>query len=269
MATAYEAGKIPVRKMNFEFGDVPRDYLNGNLAHSNFFNGLNLLFPEGERYFMHSVRDALKKIESPELAARAKGFFGQEAQHSIEHLKYFEILDKNGYEFRDELAKFDRFIIKIRKKLPNALNLSITAGCEHLTAISSQMTLTEPNIINGHPVMRDLMQWHAIEEIEHKSVAYDVYQEVYGSYFLRIFGYLIANMIIGGFAYRFATMFMRQEGYSKRKAAKLIRKDQRELLNRHSYLKKQFLDYFKPSFHPDQIEDEHLIEQARVDLAAY
>ena len=271
MSAPHEVGTIPVRKMNFEFDSVPRDFLNGNLAFSNYFNGLNLLFPEGERFFMHAVRDGLKTIKnpSPELKEQAKGFYGQEAQHSIEHLKYFEILDKNGYEFRGELAKFDRFIIKLRKKLPTKLRLAMTAGAEHLTAISSQMSLTDVDVANGHPVMRDLMQWHAIEEIEHKAVAYDVYAQASGNYFLRILGYLAAIVVVGGYSYKFANMFMRQEGYSKRKAAKLIRDDQRQILKRHSYLKSQFLAYFKPGFHPNQIDDEHLIEKARVDLAAY
>ena len=182
MAIAHEAGKIPVRKMNFEFKDVPKDYLNGNLAFSNFFNGMNLLFPEGERFFMHAVRDGLKKIDNPseDLQQRAKGFYGQEAQHSLEHLKYFDILDNNGYEFRKGLARFDKLTIWERKNLPVSLRLAMTAGAEHLTAVAGQVALRDEDVINGHPVMRDLMQWHAIEEIEHKAVAIDVYNEAFG-----------------------------------------------------------------------------------------
>lgn len=271
MSAAHEASKIPVRKMNFEFDAVPRDYLNGNLAFSNFFNGMNLLFPEGERFFMHAVRDGLKKIDNPseELSQQAKGFYGQEAQHSIEHLKYFEILDQNGYQFREELNKFDQLIIKLRKKLPVGLRLAMTAGAEHLTAIAGGVSLLDKDVVNAHPLMRDLMQWHAIEEIEHKAVAFDVYKAAYGNYFLRIFGYLIAIVLVGGYAFKFANMFMRQEGFGRWKAASLIRKSQRQVLKRNSYLTPLFFSYFKPGFHPNQVDDEHLIEQARVDLAAY
>lgn len=271
MSTQHEAGKIPVRKMNFEFDSVPKDYLNGNLAFSNFFNGMNLLFPEGERFFMHAVRDGLKEIDQPsaELSEQAKGFYGQEAQHSIEHLKYFEILDKNGYRFRDELGKFDRLVIKLRKKLPVGLRLAMTAGAEHLTAIAGGVSLLDQDVVNAHPVMRDLMQWHAIEEIEHKAVAFDVYKEAYGNYFLRMLGYLIAIFLVGGYAYKFAVMFMQQDGFSKREAGKLIRQGEREVLKRNRYLISQFFAYLKPGFHPNQIDDEHLIDQARVDLAAY
>jgi len=271
MAIQHEAGKIPVRKMNFEFDSVPKDYLNGNLAFSNFFNGMNLLFPEGERFFMHAVRDGLKKIDNPSeaLTQQAKGFYGQEAQHSIEHLKYFDILDKNGYEFRDELSKFDKLIIKLRKKLPVGLRLSMTAGAEHLTAIAGGVSLLDRDVVNAHPVMRDLMQWHAIEEIEHKAVAFDVYKEAYGNYFLRMLGFMIAIILVGGYAYKFAKMFMRQDGFNKRQAAKQIRDSQRAVLKRNSYLTGHFFAYFKPGFHPNDINDEQMIEQARVDLAAY
>lgn len=271
MTAAHQPGQIPVRKMNFEFKDVPKDYLNGNLPFSNFFNGMNLLFPEGERFFMHAVRDGLKQLDNPteDLKQRAKGFYGQEAQHSLEHLKYFDILDENGYIFREELTKFDNFIIKMRKKLPVKLRLAMTAGAEHLTAIAAQVALRDQDVVEGHPVMRDLMQWHAIEEIEHKAVAYDVYREVSGNYFLRQFGYLCAVLVVLGYSFKFAHQFMRQDGYSGRQARKAMKGSLRTVLKRNRYLMKDFLAYLKPGFHPDQIDDERLIEEARVDLAAY
>ena len=260
---------IPVRKMNFEFEGVPKDYLNGNLAFSNFFNGLNLLFPEGERFFMRAVRDGLNTIKSPdpELKMLAKGFFGQETQHAIEHEKFFDILEQHGYQFRQPLAKFDRLILNLRKKLPASLRLAMTAGAEHLTAILGQTSLTDPDICTAHPKMRDLIQWHAIEEIEHKSVAYDVYQEAYGSYFLRIFGYLVAVGVIGYHTIKFGYMFMEQDEPNKRLARQKIRQALREKRKTHNYLVKDFFKYFNPSFHPTQIEDEHLVAQAQVDLS--
>lgn len=271
MATAHQPGSIPVRKMNFEFKDVPKDYLNGNLPFSNFFNGMNLLFPEGERFFMHAVRDGLRKIDNPteDLQQRAKGFYGQEAQHSLEHLKYFDILDQNGYTFREDLAKFDNFIIKMRKKLPVNLRLSMTAGAEHLTAIAAQVALKDQDVVEGNPLMRDLMQWHAIEEIEHKAVAFDVYKAVSGNYFLRQLGYLAAVIVVLGYSFKFAYKFMRQDGYTGKSARKAMKTSLRTVLKRNSYLMKDFLAYLKPGFHPNQINDEPLIQEARIDLAAY
>ena len=84
--------------------------MNGSLAKSHLFDGLNLLFPEGERFFMRAVRDGLNKIDSPDLKQQARGFFGQETQHAIEHEKFFDVLEQNGYTFRKKLNKIDKFI---------------------------------------------------------------------------------------------------------------------------------------------------------------
>ena len=264
MSAAHEAGKIPVRKMNFEFDAVPRDYLNGNLAFSNFFNGMNLLFPEGERFFMHAVRDGLKKIDNPseELSQQAKGFYGQEAQHSIEHLKYFEILDQNGYQFRDELNKFDQLIIKLRKKLPVGLRLAMTAGAEHLTAIAGGVSLLDKDVVNAHPLMRDLMQWHAFEEIEHKAVAFDVYRQFVNNEFMRK---RVMVLAVGSLLFRLAKyqrMLLKAKkhrpSWKEWKQAFHFFWNKEHGMMRHTL--KALLPFFKTGFHPWDIDQFELID---------
>lgn len=258
---------IPVRKMNFEFEeDIPKAFINDDIAYSHFFDGLNLLFPEGERFFMRAVRDGLKRVKEPELAQQARGFFGQETQHAIEHEKYFDILDSKGYEFRTELSKFDNLILWMRKKFPIKARLAMTAGTEHLTAILGTTTLTDPDMENTHPTMRRLMMWHAVEEIEHKSVAYDVYQEAYGGYFSRITGYIFALALVLSRARKFAIMFLMQDGYSKKEAKRLIKQNEKSMLKKHPNLYKELAIYFKPGFHPTQIKDEHLVDGAKAFL---
>jgi len=253
---------IPVRKMGFDFSDVPKDYMNGSLAESHFFDGLNLLFPEGERFFMRAVRNGLNKIEDENLKQQARGFFGQETQHAIEHEKFFDVLEKNDYEFRPKLEKMNKFIIKMRDILPHSLSLSITAGAEHLTAVLGATALDDEGVENSHPAMRDLIQWHAIEEIEHKAIAFDVYKASGGSYPMRVFGYLNALLFIHVTSTYFVKDFLRQDGYSKREAKRLLKASQNNMLRKHPSLRQSLMSYFKPSFHPNDIDESGLVVKA-------
>ena len=117
--------------------------------------------------------------------------------------------------------------------------------------------------------MRDLMQWHAIEEIEHKAVAIDVYNEAFGGYWMRILAYIGAVFMVFGYSFKFAYQFMRQDGHGRFESVWKLHKAMRGVLKRNRYLVKDFFAYFKPGFHPNQIDDEPLIKQARIDLAAY
>lgn len=253
---------IPVRKMNFDFTDVPKNYMNGSLAKSHLFDGLNLLFPEGERFFMRAVRDGLNKIDNPDLKQQARGFFGQETQHAIEHEKFFDVLEQNGYTFRGKLNKIDKFILKMRDILPAGLRLSLTAGAEHLTAVLGAATLNDEDIEKSHPAMRDLIQWHAIEEIEHKAVAFDVYQESNGNYLLRILGYIGAILFIHSVSNSLVEDFLMQDGYSKKEAKKLVKQTHKEMLSNHKNLGKDLRAYFKPGFHPNNFDESMLLEKA-------
>ena len=253
---------IPVRKMDFDFSDVPKDYMNGSLAESHFFDGLNLLFPEGERFFMRAVRNGLNKINDPVLKQQARGFFGQETQHAIEHEKFFDVFEKNGYTFRPKLNKMNNFIIKMRDILPKSLSLSITAGAEHLTAVLGATALNDEGIANSHPAMRDLIQWHAIEEIEHKAIAFDVYKATGGSYPMRVFGYLNALLFIHVTSSYFVKDLLRQDGYSKREAKKLLKQSQQNILRKHPNLRQSIMAYFNPSFHPNDIDESGLVGEA-------
>jgi len=253
---------IPVRKMGFDFSNVPKDYMNGSLAESHFFDGLNLLFPEGERFFMRAVRNGLNKINEPVLKQQARGFFGQETQHAIEHEKFFDVLEQNGYEFRPKLEKMNNFIIKMRDILPKSLSLSITAGAEHLTAVLGATSLVDEGVENSHPAMRDLIQWHAIEEIEHKAIAFDVYKATGGSYPLRVIGYLLALTFIHVTSTYFVKDFLKQDGYSKREAKRLLKESQQNMLRKHPGLRNSLMAYFKPSFHPNDIDESGLVGTA-------
>src|SRR5688572_2929871 len=93
---------IPIaRSPQLQLDEVPRHWFGGNPVASHLANGVNLLFPWGERFFVRSVRHYLDRIaDDPALLAQVKGFFAQEGRHAAAHERYFEVMERQGYEIR-------------------------------------------------------------------------------------------------------------------------------------------------------------------------
>jgi predicted metal-dependent hydrolase len=190
---------IVPRDLDVDFAPVPRRWLAGSAAATAVSNGVNLLFPHGERFFVRSVKHYLDRIEDPELRAQIKGFFGQEGRHAREHDRWSAILRQQGFEIDRFLASYEAITRWIEARTPPALRLAVTAACEHFTAILAEGALRGPVLDAAAPEMRALLAWHAAEEIEHKAVAYDVLQQIDPSYRLRVLGLAMATVLLGGF----------------------------------------------------------------------
>src|SRR5688572_16111039 len=101
---------ITPRRVDFAFDEsIPRHWFAGNPLATHVANGLNLLFPAGERYFVRSVKRYLSRIDDPKLREEIRGFFGQEGRHANEHERFFRILEAQGYEIRTFLDRYERF----------------------------------------------------------------------------------------------------------------------------------------------------------------
>ncbi|HJL16358.1 MAG TPA: metal-dependent hydrolase [Sandaracinaceae bacterium LLY-WYZ-13_1] len=257
------ARPIRVRKMDFPFADadVPRWWLYGNPVMTHLANGLNLLFPPGERFFIRSVKHYLDAIEDPELRARVKGFFGQEGRHGHEHERANRILERHGLDIRRFLDLYDRWAFGfIEPRVPPVLRLSTTVALEHFTATLARNALTKPFLDGAHPVMADLLRWHAAEEIEHKSVAFDVLREVDPRYSVRVAGLVLATTQLLGWWMVATAMLMAQEDLSEeerrahRAEAERVRLE-KEGRQRLELFRDAILDYLRPSFHPDDRDD--------------
>lgn len=258
---------ITVRKMNFDFdAEIPKDYLNGRIYKSHFFDALNLLFPEGERFFMRAVRDCLNKMDDDELKQQARGFFGQETQHAIEHEKFFDVLDNHGYRFRKFIAGIDKEMRRATKTLPLGYRISLTAGAEHFTAVLGAIALKDEDVANSHPVMRDLIHWHAIEEIEHKAVAFDVMKKSYPSNWLRLAGYFSVMFFILAVTIPLSFSFMRQDGYSYRFIFKSFRSELTRTKKLHPTIWRELRQYLKKDFHPNHNDESELVIDPKLRL---
>jgi len=252
-----ERNEIPVRKLSLPFdGSIPRHWFGGNAMQTHVFNGLNLVFPEGERFFVRSVMDHVSQIEDRGLLAQVKGFAGQEGHHAHEHERYFSTLREQGYQIDGFLGRFTKFNRFCSRYLPAVFRLAVTAGAEHYTATLGAFTLRNSRLGEAHPVMRRLITWHAVEEIEHKSVAFDVLHEVNDSYLLRTAGFVFATAVLLGWAAVGTRMLLRQDGIGRAEARAMLRDlDRRDNGAMRRAIRAGVMAYFRRDFHPSENDD--------------
>jgi uncharacterized protein len=252
-----------VRRMDFGFSEqqIPRHWLGGSMVGTALANGLNLVFPEGERFFVRSVNHFLPEIDDPVLRDRVKRFFGQEGQHAREHERLFEILRGHGFEVDELVARYRHVAYDlIAPKVSAKLRLSVTAALEHFTATFAEQALANDALDQlAPPVMVELLKWHAAEEIEHKDVAYDVLQQVDDSYALRATGLVLATVVLLGFWSYLTVELLRQDpDFELRRAADEWTSRMRDGLSPSRTMPHAFLQYLAPDFHPSQTGNDEL-----------
>lgn len=251
--------------MRFDFapgGELPPKYWLADSAFATALsNGLNLLFPEGERFFVRSVNRHLDQIDDPELRERVKQFFGQEGEHANAHQRFFEILRAHGHDVDAFLGPYRRIAYDwIEPRFPAKLALSVTAAAEHFTAVFAEHALETRFFEQYAPAaIAQLMQWHAAEEIEHKDVAFEVLRRVDDRYSVRMLGLVAATLLLGGF-WAGATILLLvddPEVSARRIAAEYVYTAARGEVG-GSQMAGAFLEYARPDFHPANTGNDHL-----------
>ena len=139
-----------------------------------FFNALSASFPQGETFFIESVRRFRERTDGA-LREQIEAFIRQESLHTREHVVFNKLIRSAGYDTSAMDAETRRRVDIARSRDP-IVQLAITVALEHFTAIMAHSLLTEKKPMPGAPeeVLR-MWQWHAIEEIEHKAVAFDTF----------------------------------------------------------------------------------------------
>lgn len=262
-ASGLRARKFPGRFA----GDLPRHWLGGNALATHLANGVNLLFPAGERFFVRSVRRYLDRLEGdPELAAAVRAFGQQEGLHAAAHEKLFAELEGQGLSIRPFLRVYEAIAYGfIERVCPEKLALATTAACEHFTAILAENFLREDLGQLMPDTMRQLLGWHAAEEIEHRAVAFEVLQRVDAGYGLRVSGLAMGTACLAGFWIAATLTLMAQEESPLRKAVE----GREAVRDRNPFGYRVFgrgiADYLRRDFHPSQAT--HLDEIAAAYLA--
>ncbi len=173
---------IKPRHMDFPFGSLKElKFFDHNIYKSAFMGGLSAAFPAGEGEFLDSVRNYREQIDNPDLLKQVKGFIGQEGHHSRQHQIVNRELDRLGYNSAKVEKILEKMIKNKLRKLTQQFRLAHTVCAEHVTAMMGEYVINHPEFLDGmEEPFKDLMLWHAVEEVEHKSVAYDVYMECVG-----------------------------------------------------------------------------------------
>lgn len=170
---------IPPRQLDFRIPEqAPRYFYGDNGTATLFFAMLSAIFPPGEDFFVESVRRFRDRIDDPEMKAQVSGFIGQEAIHGREHRRLNELFERNGFDMKtpERAIKAGLWLLE---RLPAKQQLACTTLMEHFTALLGEELLTDEIFgRRADPEMLQLWLWHALEELEHKAVAYDVYEKV-------------------------------------------------------------------------------------------
>lgn len=176
--------------------DVPRYWVNNNPVITCFYNALSTVIPEGERFFIASVRAVLDDINDPVLEKQVRSFIGQESHHRVGHNALNQMIERQGYPQQASENLIKRLQQWAERFFSPRQQLAATLALEHFSALLTDQFLRQPALHQQmHGQVRDFLLQHSIEEIEHKAVAHDVYQQLYGSYPVRIWQMLLITVL--------------------------------------------------------------------------
>jgi predicted metal-dependent hydrolase len=274
-AAARVSGGSGIRRRNLDFRltpDLPRYWHSGDPYVTHFFNGLSLMFPEGERFFMDSVRHFQDRITDPQLREDVRGFLGQEGIHGREHRRYNDMLAAQGYP-AEAIQGLVRLGIMVAWLFPCEWQLALTCALEHFTAVFTDSLLRDPRMLrDAHPAFARLWRWHALEETEHKSVAYDVYQTISPG----LTGYLRRVLVMVFTTVGFAGQILVHQSWLVHHDGMLWRVRARRYARRYLWKNpgllrgglRHYLRYYRRDFHPWQLDNSDLVERWKSDYAA-
>jgi predicted metal-dependent hydrolase len=271
---------MPVRR-TVRF-DLPAERIgnwHGQGAYAtHFFNALSLMFPAGERFFMDSVSHYRNQVHDPVLQKQVRGFLGQEAAHTREHSDYNDLLEAMGMPAHKLDGRWRSVLDLCRRTFSPAIQLAMTVAFEHHTAMLSAMMLSDEQCIAGSvDGYAQMWIWHSLEETEHKSVSFDVWNTVMkpgiSRYLIRV-GVMLPVSILFWLAAFYCHVNLvvaarrrhdpaPTRGPQKAKLAWHLIKFLYEHRGVASSIALDWLHFFKPGFHPWDRDDRQLL--ARID----
>jgi uncharacterized protein len=192
-----ETHVIKARRVTFDWETTPLHWVPGDPQTTHTVNVLHLLLPAGERWFCQVFRQALDGVgeEHEQLRRDVKGFIGQEAVHARAHQAVLEHLDAQGLDARPYTKRIETLFERVLDDHPFGtrawlrplarhwlvFRLAIIAAIEHFTCVLGTWIIEESGELDrlgADPVMFDLLRWHGAEEVEHRCVAFDMFEHV-------------------------------------------------------------------------------------------
>lgn len=276
MANAKTPADLTINPRDRRFGrgqKQDRLWLGGGVVGTAFYNALSVTFPKGEAFFIESVK-AFREGVDEKLAREIKAFTIQEVVHSREHVAFNKRVLDHGYDISRLEGRIDQ-VLEIARARPAIVQLAATMALEHYTAIIAAELLSNPkHLEDADAESGELWRWHALEEIEHKGVAYDTFLHATRdlSRWRRWKIKTLTMLLISGTFWKHrieGTLdLMAQDGVTGWRARAALAK---YLLVSPGIVRRMvpaWLSYFLPGFHPWNHDDRNLIQRVESDYEA-
>lgn len=196
-----QSNSIQVRKLDLQIDKhMSSHWFDNNPILTHLVHALSFQFPSGEESFVKSVKEHLASLNSESLKKDARAFVAQEMIHSREHDALNNWVLERFPASKQILKTIEQRALRryeLGKYTPWLKNLAATVCLEHMTVLFANKLLADEQVMEKMPAaVKGLLVWHAIEEIEHKHVAWQVYEQVGGSYWARIFMYFLTSLTL-------------------------------------------------------------------------
>ena len=250
-----------------------RHWVRGDMFATAFLNALSVVFPRGEAFMIEALIPWKDRADG-QLAKDIATFITQEAAHSREHIGFNKAIIDAGYDI-EALDRAIKQFVSFFSGCGEVTKLGATMCIEHLTAIVAAEILKNREHLEGTDLeLRKLWLWHAIEEVEHKAVAFDVWmfatREWSGTRRWLTRSALLLAVSLSFFVNRTRGQveLLQQDGLSKPKAWWLCIRHgfARGAIGRN--VMRPWAEFFRPGFHPHQIDDRELLVRGENMLAA-
>jgi len=264
------SGEVPMRPVEFDrwIADMPKYFAaDGDIVMSHVLAVLSSVFPDGEDFFVRSVTAVRDRVRDPQLLLDVDGFIGQESMHGREHRVLNDRLAQLGYP-TEAIGAYVRWITSVRERIQGKRgNVAITAAHEHYTAALAETLLTDAEARDqiAHPGVRYLLMWHALEESEHKAVAFDVFRAAGGTERMRIIAMWITHMSFVLETSTWAAISILRDRYARTHPLKVVRglwRLRKSPFTRPHSVKVLF-QYHQRGFHPNDRDTTALIAEWR------
>ncbi|MEY9966461.1 putative metal-dependent hydrolase [Streptacidiphilus sp. MAP12-16] len=256
------------RDVHFDWSALPMHWMPGEPMATHVVNVLHLLLPEGERWFVRTLKEALPLIRDDRLREEVLGFIGQEAVHAEAHQGVLDHLLAKGLDPRPYVRQAEFLFHRVLGEHPELTGtaarenlverVAIIAAVEHFTAFLGDWVLNADGLdrVGVDPTMLDLIRWHGAEEVEHRSVAYDLLQHLDPSYVRRIRSMAITGPVLFHLWVRGTRFLMAADpelGPGARPTWRGYRAaSRRGLLPRLGSASRSAARYLSPRYHPTQ-----------------
>jgi uncharacterized protein len=265
---------VPPRDIHFDVAEASGGHwLGGDPVGTAVFNAMSLTFPDGERMFIDAVRHFRRDV-SGKLVDDVRGFIAQEAIHSREHHQLNQLIDRDRYPV-DEIEAAIRERVEFSRSRGPMRMLIATIALEHFTAMMAEAHARHRNLFeNVAPGVERLWRWHAVEETEHKAVAFDVFLHAtrHWTPWKRYFRRTLAMALITYFFTRnithYAARLLEADGYTYKDAVKAVKAYVWRMPGLFSRNWKTYFAWYRPGFHPWDQDTRALVSEWKAEFDA-